>query len=118
MAPTLVATRRVDRLTGTRWLAAAETAADTANGNYAANDGFTVVFVRNAHATLARTITFVTQNTVDGQAIGDLPQSLAALEMGLFGPFPPGTYGPQLQFTGSTTDIKVIVFSVLPILRE
>lgn len=118
MARTKVAVNRVTRTVGSKWTTAGLTAADATNGNYADNDGATQVIAYNAHATLARTVTFVTPGTVDGGAVGDLQQSLAATEYGIFGPFPPGIYGTQIMIDPQTTDIKLRVVSYLPEVRE
>lgn len=118
MARTKVTTSRVTRTVGKKWTTAGLTAGDVTNGNYADNDGATMVIAYNAHATLARTVTFVTPETVDGGAIADLAQSLAALEYGIFGPFPRSIYGSQLMIDPQTTDIKLLPISYLPEVRE
>lgn len=118
MARTKLTVNRVTRTVGKKWTTAGLGAGDATNGNYADNDGAILVIGYNAHATLARTVTFVTPETVDGGAVADLAQSLAALEYGIFGPFPPGIYGQQLMIDPQTTDIKLQVVSYLPEVRE
>lgn len=118
MARTKAAVHRVTRTNGSKWLTSALVAGDATNGNYIANDGATLVIAYNAHATLARTVGFVTPETIDSGAIGDLSQSLAATEYGVFGPFPRSIYGDQLNIDPQTTDIKLRAISYLPEVRE
>lgn len=54
------------------------------------------------------TITFVTQVTVDGQAVADLAVAVPAGHTMLIGPFPPGYYNDgsgqvQVTYSGVTT---------------
>ncbi|MFF4548604.1 hypothetical protein ACFY1J_30960 [Streptomyces sp. NPDC001406] len=87
-----------------------ETTADTVNGNQVANTGKTVIRVRNAHATLAQNVTFVTPITVGGKAVADTVVSIPATATRTFGSFPTALYGTQMPIDGATTDIKFIVF--------
>lgn len=118
MARTKATVHRVTRTTGDTWTTAGLVAGDATNGNYVDNDGATLVLVYNAHATLARTVAFVTSETVDGGAVGDLSQSVPALTYGIYGPFPRSIYGVQLAIDPQTTDVKLRALSYLPEVRE
>ena len=67
-------------------------AAVAANNAEFANDGRTILCVLCASD--ATTITFITQGTVDGNAIADpiMTVTIDAAEVSMFGPFPPGIY--------------------------
>jgi hypothetical protein len=65
----------------------AEAAADAVNGNSVLIGPRTFLVARNAHATLAKTLTFDTPGTVDAQAIANRVESIPALTTEYFGPF-------------------------------
>lgn len=88
----------------------AETDADVVNGNSLANTGKTVLRVRNAHATLARTVTFATPVTVGGKAVEDTEVSIAAETTRTFGSLATALYGTSVPIDGETADIKLIAF--------
>lgn len=115
MARTLAATKRV-RLSGFTWVTADLLTPDTSNGNYALNDGATVVFLANGSN--SRTLTVTTPDTVLGLAVADQVYSLTANQFDLAGPFPVETFGPQLLLDFSANDLKFLVFSLLPEVRQ
>jgi hypothetical protein len=114
MARTLIATKRV-RLAGFVWIASDLVVPDVANGNYAANDGATVVYLANGSST--RTLTVTTPDTIYGLSIADQVYSLTANQFDIVGPFPVETFGPQLLLDFSANDLKCLVFSLLPEVR-
>ncbi len=120
MARTLLALRRVDYATNVQhWLLANEIAPDVANGNYAPNDGATLIFVHNNNGSSSRTVTVTTPGTVgQGLAIADETYTFALNEFGFIGPFPQSIFGPQLLIDVSANDCKLLLFSVLPVVRE
>ena len=67
-------------------------AAVAANDAEFPNDGRTMLCVLCASD--ATTITFITQGTVDGNAIADpvMTVTVDAVDVSMFGPFPPGVY--------------------------
>jgi len=73
----------------------AEVAGDAVNGNSVANDGRTWVEATNTDAS-SHTVTFAIPGTVDGQAIGDRVETLAASASARYGPFPASIYGLSL----------------------
>lgn len=114
MARTLITTKRI-RLAGFTWVAADLVTPDTSNGNYALNDGATVVYLANGAST--RTLTVTTPDTINGLAVADQVYSLTANQFDLVGPFPVETFGPTLIMDFSATDLKCLVFSLLPEVR-
>jgi hypothetical protein len=115
MARTLAAAKRV-RLSGFTWVAADLITPDTSNGNYAFNDGATVVYVANGSST--RTLTVTTPDTIYGLAVADQVYSFTANQFALVGPFPQETFGPQLLLDFSANDVKFLVLSLLPEVRS
>lgn len=90
----------------------AEATADVTNGNSVVNDGRTFLRIRNAHATVAQTSTFITPGTVDNLAIADRTLSVPATQTRTIGPFPVTVYGSTLEIDSTTVDLKYIVFSL------
>lgn len=115
MSRTLAATKRVTTA-GITWVAADLITPDTANGNYAANDGGTMLlFVADGSS---RTFTVVTPATLGGLAVADLgPVTVPANATAMAGPFPREVYGPQVLFDVSNAALKCLVLSWLPELR-
>jgi hypothetical protein len=87
-----------------------------AAGDSFPNDGRTLVEVWNDHATNPRTVTIVTQVTVDGKAVADDAVAItSANDRKLIGPFPPDIYNDvngrvQLTYSDSGADMQVAVF--------
>lgn len=76
-------------------------------GDSFANDGRTYFEILNGGGG-AITVTFVTQQTVDGLAVADLAVSVAAGARTKVGPFPPSIYNDangrvQVTYSGVTT---------------
>jgi hypothetical protein len=76
----------------------AEVPSDFVNKNILSNlhDGMWLE-ATNTHATLTRTITFITPGDVGGRLIADDIITMAALEKRRFGPFDRRAYGTSLQ---------------------
>lgn len=94
-------------------------AAVAAGGDEFSNEGYTFVELRNGHGSASRTITFVTQSTVDGQAVADRTVTVAAGARALVGPFPTGTYNNAndrvaMTYSDSGADITVGAFRLTP----
>lgn len=85
--------------------------ADATNGNNFANDGSTLLLVFGVTATKA--VTVVTQGTVGGLAIADLPAHPVAVgEYHLLGPFPVSLFGSTVEVTyEASTAHKVWAFN-------
>jgi hypothetical protein len=82
-----------------------------ANTYYFPNDGRCLVYLNNATGSTV-VPTFVTQNTVDGLAIGDKVGSQLTAKAYFYGPFPPSIYNDasgrvQMSFD-QTADVTVI----------
>ena len=87
---------------------------DVANGNVVNGLQPHMIFVvHNAHATLARNITFVTPGSVGGLAISDDVKAIPATATRWFAGFSPTIYGPNMEFDGETTDIEVAVYQTV-----
>ena len=63
------------------------------NGQHVLNNGANaMLIVRNGHASNEFVVTFITQVTVDGQAVGNKSIQVNAGETRIIGPFPPDIY--------------------------
>ena len=87
----------------------AATAGDAVNGNAIANDGRTVLIVKNTNgAATARTITFQTAKpVVDDLTKPTRSETIPAGETQVFGPFPPTDYGTPLNFNVDNAELTV-----------
>lgn len=90
---------------------AAEADGDPANNHSIANTGRVFVEVRNASVDTAHDVTFVTQTTIDGQAVGDRTTSIPFGETHRFGSFPVNFYGRELHVDVAHADLKLRAFS-------
>ena len=91
--------------------------AATAGGDEFANTGKEFIYINNGH-TGAQTVTIVTQQTVDGQAVADRTVSVPAGEFRLIGPFPVATYNDsgnktQLTYSG-VTSLTIGICKLIP----
>jgi hypothetical protein len=84
----------------------AATAGDAVNGNSIANDGRTVLIVKNTGAS-SRTITFQTNVKVDGLTAPVRSETIPAGETQVFGPFSPNDYGSTLAFNVDNAELTV-----------
>lgn len=73
-----------------------EVNSDAANDHQLVNDEKVILQVRSTDAG-SQSVTFVTQGTVDGQAVGDRVESIAAGVTRTYGPFPVSIYGDLMQ---------------------
>lgn len=79
----------------------------TNNHSYTNGEGVFLT-VRNAHATVAKTLTVKIPNTVDGQAVASKTYPIPATESHDVGPFPVATYGTTVQVDVESSDLKLI----------
>ena len=90
-------------------------AAAAGGGDEFANTGLQFVAIKNTDAA-SRTVTFVTQTTVDGLAVADLAVVVAAGATFYVGPFKPTYYndsGGKLQLTYSAvTNLSVAILEL------
>lgn len=84
----------------------AETNGDSVNQHVIANDGQTVLLVRNANAA-AQTVALKLQTLIDGQSPADKVISVPAGQSRYIGPFPVGIYTNTLFVDVSSVDIKL-----------
>lgn len=86
-------------------------------GDAFANTGYELVIIKNGDAS-DHTVTFVTQATVDGQAVADRTVTLTAGHTYAIGPFQPGIYNDAnglVQMTYSAvTSVTVKVVKISP----
>lgn len=102
----------VTPITRTGIAPATEVTGDPTNNHVLVNDGATFIVARNAHATVAQTVTVNFGYMVDGQAITPRVYSIAATATKWMGPFPVAQYGAQLNHDVSTTDIKLTAYKL------
>lgn len=92
---------------------AAETNGDATNNHTVANDGKTIMLVRNANgAATARTLTVRLSGAVDGQGISPKTYSIAAAASRYIGPFPVGSYGSTMQVDVDNADLKLSAYRI------
>lgn len=72
--------------------------------NAVPNDGKTFLYIKNAHASDARTLTVNTPVVMDGLDLSERTVSVNGGEEAVVGPFSVGTYGRTLRFRLSETD--------------
>lgn len=84
----------------------AATAGDVANGNSVANDGRTILIVKNTNASsTSRTVTFATIRSIDGLTAPTRSETLTAGETQVFGPWPPTDYGTTLAINADNAEL-------------
>lgn len=90
---------------------AAETNGDATNNHTVANDGRTVLLVRNANvASTARTLTVRLPGAVDGQAITPRTYSIPAASSRYIGPFNATDYGTSMQVDVDNAELKLSAY--------
>lgn len=77
------------------------------NGHTLPNTAKLRVHVKNDHATLAKTVSFIFSRTVDTKTVTPRTESIPALTEQVFGDFSTGDYGDQLAIEVESTDIKL-----------
>jgi hypothetical protein len=102
----------VNELTRAGVAPAAETTGDPVNNHSLGNDGATFLLVRNAHATVAQTLTVHFTKTIDGQAVTARTISVPATTSRYIGPFPVADYGTVVGIDVSTSDLKLSAYHV------
>ncbi|MGW5426870.1 hypothetical protein ACWET9_06535 [Streptomyces sp. NPDC004059] len=86
----------------------AAVAGDATNGNSIANDGRTILIVKNTNAaSTSRTITFATVRSIDGLTAPTRQETLAAGETQVFGPFNPNDYGSTLAINVDNAELTI-----------
>ncbi len=93
-------------------------AAATVSGDAFLNTGREVAVFSNASGSPI-TITFVSQNTVDGRAVADRTVSIAAGATVAYGPFPGGIYSDTNGLVQMTySDVTTLTVKVLKVTPE
>lgn len=86
-------------------------AAASSGGDSYANTGRQFVRIKNAHASVTRTVTVDVIATVEDLTIPDRDVSIPALSERWIGPFPTATYGPTVTLTYDTeADLTLALF--------
>jgi hypothetical protein len=93
---------------------AAEVNGDSANNHSVVNDGKMTLEVRNAHATIAKTVTVKFTTTVDDQIVTSRVYSIPATVTRRIGPWPTQWYGQSLQVDVESADIKLTAYTPGP----
>ena len=94
-------------------------AAAAAGGDKFANNGKQMLAIANAHATLPRTVTLVSQQTVDGLAVADAAVVVPAESTLLIGPLKPSVFNDadgyvNLTYSDAADSLTVKVLSLTP----
>ena len=84
----------------------AETNGSTVDQHVIANDGQTVLLVRNINAG-AQTVSLKLQTLIDGQSLADRVISIPAAASRYIGPFPVGIYTNALFVDVSSVDLRL-----------
>lgn len=100
---------------------ATATAAASGDGNSFTNNGNCVAIIEVAGAASDVVASFVTQSTVDGQAVGDRTVAVGANSRKVVGPFPPEIYNVKdvtdngkvvVTWTGTLTNASIMVIAL------
>lgn len=97
--------------TGTGLTEPTETNGDATNNHSVANDGRTVLRVRNSGAG-ARVLTVLVNKTIDGQAVTSRTYSIPAAGIRYIGPFDTTTYGTSLLLNPEHAELKIIALQI------
>lgn len=84
----------------------AATAGDAVNGNSVANDGRTVLIVKNTGAS-SRNLVIQTVRSIDGLAAPTRTEAIPAGETQVVGPFPSADYGDTLNFDAAHAELTI-----------
>ncbi len=91
---------------------ASEVNGDATNNHQIANDGRTVLLVRNANgSSTARTLTVVIQGAIDGFAPTPRTYSIAAGASRYIGPFDTVAYGTLMQVNVDNAELKLSAYT-------
>jgi hypothetical protein len=91
----------------------AETNGDPVNNHTVANDGRTVLLVRNSNgAAVARTLTVRLSGAVDGQGITPRTYSIPAAASRYIGPFGTTEYGTSMQVDVDNAELKLSAYRI------
>lgn len=91
---------------------AAEVNGDSTNNHVVANDGKTVLLVRNANgSSTARTLTVVIQGAIDGFAPTPRTYSIPAAASRYIGPFDTVAYGTLMQVNVDNAELKLSAYT-------
>lgn len=90
---------------------ATETNGDPVNNHTVANDGRTVLLVRNANgSSTARTLTIRLPGAIDGQGITPRAYPIPAGASRYIGPFTTGDYGTSMQLDVDNAELKLSAY--------
>lgn len=90
---------------------ATEVNGDPVNNHSVINDGRTVLFIRNAGATVARTATLKVKQVVDGLAVASRTYLVPLSDQVEAGPFDPLVYGSTLEVDVDNAELKLSAYS-------
>ena len=91
---------------------AAEINGDATNNHVVANDGRTVLLVRNSNgSSTARTLTVVIQGAIDGFAPAPRTYSIPAGASRYIGPFDTVAYGTSMQVNVDNAELKLSAYN-------
>lgn len=92
---------------------AAETNGDPVNNHTVANDGRTILLVRNANgAATDYDLTVHLQGSVDGQTIDPKVYTIAAGASRYIGPWPTTRYGTSMQVDVENAELKLSAYRI------
>lgn len=91
-------------------------AGDVTNGNVVLNNnGLIWLEIENTSATVASTLTIVTPDTVDGNAIADKVYNLPVSSKLRVGALSPTVYGTNLELNVGHTTVTVAAYQLAPL---
>ncbi|MFC5144279.1 hypothetical protein [Streptomyces aureoversilis] len=102
----------VTSITRTGIAPATEVNGDATNNHSLTNDGNVWVMVRNSGSTVARTLSAVYANTVDGQIVPAKTWSIPTSSTRYIGPFPVRLFGTTLNLDVDNAELKLSAYTL------
>lgn len=91
---------------------ATEVTGDATNNHSAVNDGSVWLEVRNSGTTVARTVSALFENTIDGQTVPAKTWSIPTEATRRIGPFPVRMYGNSLLVDVDNAELKLTAYKL------
>ncbi|GAA0454193.1 hypothetical protein ACFQ2B_27865 [Streptomyces stramineus] len=102
----------VTSITRTGVAPATEVNGDATNNHSLVNDGQTWIEVRNSGSTVARTMSAIYANTIDGQTVPAKTYSIPTSSTRRIGPFPVRLFGALLLIDVDNAELKLTAYTL------
>ncbi|MCD9196062.1 hypothetical protein [Streptomyces albireticuli] len=102
----------VTSITRTGIAPATEVNGDATNNHSLTNNGTTWLMVRNSGSTVARVVSAIYENTVDGQTVPAKTWSIPTSSTRYIGPFPVRLFGTLLLIDVDNAELKLSAYTL------